>query len=84
VIRRVTPNTNSKIFDKLSVDKNLKESKFYLIINRNTPEKKYEKFEEFLSKMNRNRDYNTGLRYIILYCHVELLIFEYFFFSSES
>jgi hypothetical protein len=60
VIRRVTPNTNSKIFDKLGVDKNLKESKFYLIINRNTPEKKYEKFEEFFSKMNRNRDYNTG------------------------
>ena len=60
IIRRVTHNTNPKIFHKLGVDKELKEPRFYLITNKHSPDKKFEKFEDFLKTMDRNKVYNTG------------------------
>lgn len=60
IIRRASFETNSKLFNKFGIEKtNITNPIFYLITNTHDSEKKFEIFDEFVSSMSREKEYNT-------------------------
>ena len=52
--------SNLKLFQKFEIKSNLNNAIFYLIENTHNDEKKFYKFEDFVSSMSREKEFNAG------------------------
>ena len=66
IIRRATHETNSKLFDQIGVQKILTNPIIYLIKNTHDAEKKFQIFDEFVSSMSREKEFNTLSMYMCI------------------
>lgn len=60
MIRRVTYDKNRKLYEKFGVQSEIKIPILYLVTNSHDENKPFEKFEDAMMKLDRNKEHNTG------------------------
>ena len=60
----MTYKTNPKLFHRFRLNASLKNAEIFVITNTNNYEKKFERLEIFVKKMNKETEYNQSKKFI--------------------